>query len=503
MKSFVTIALLIACVCSTRAPAQVLWAPNEDREADVPEVVRMTVDAAGEPRPALRYTFLPKYGDRKPGNGAPYYYRAILAHTDFRGRLQALPEEDRAPLDSDFRVSDWTLDERDKFPRERARKLVEAHKRILDELKIAANREECDWELRFRDLGGMQSIAFVLEEFQTSRSIARMLNVKVRLEIVEGRHEDAIETLGLGFQMGRDIGRVPILINDLIGIAFASIMRQELTELLATPGCPNLYWALADIGEPYSDMETSMRQEALLGENIFPFLKDADTAIHTDEEWDRIIREASADMDELVGLATFGRNEELAWLADMHSSVRVARGYPAAVERLVEAGYDRAEVEAMPVGRVIAIDEQRTYRYVRDEVFKWMLLPGRERWKRSREVERRLRDEGYLKEDGIEVLPIAATLLPAVAAASTAELRIERDLRALRVIEALRMYAAEHGRFPASLDDITAVPIPDDPWNNAAFPYRLEEGKAILEAPAPEGMSKRAFGRIYELTLRK
>lgn len=500
-----TLTAILALSWAIPASAQLLYVEGgRQPEDDAPDLVRMTVDPAPEPRPALKYSLVPKYADLQPGNAAPYYYRSLLAYSEFRGRLQSLPKEQRDPLDADFRVDDWTLADRAMFPRNLARTLVGSHGRVLEELRIAAHREDCDWDLRFRDLEGMQAIAFILEEFQNSRSLARLLVLKVRLEIAEGRHEDAIETFQLGFKLGRDVGRVPILINDLIGLAITSIMRHEMAELIATPGCPNLYWALVGLGEPVVDMKTSMKQEALLGENIFTFLKDADTAVRSDEEWDRMIREAAASMEELEGVTSFRGQPRAAWIGELGMAARIAKGYPLAIERLVEAGYDRAEVEEMPVGRVIAIDAQQTYRYVRDEIFKWSLLPaGPDRWQRARATEKELAKSGYLRPDGHEVLPIAATLLPAVSAASTAEVRIQRDLRALRVIEALRLYAAEHGQFPEKLDDIDQVPVPEDPWIGAPFTYGLENGVAILELVPPVGQPKRGFGRRYEITLRK
>jgi hypothetical protein len=54
----------------------------------------------------------------------------------------------------------------------------------------------------------------------------------------------------------------------------------------------------------------------------------------------------------------------------------------------------------------------------------------------------------------------------------------------LRVIEALRMYAADHdGALPAKLADIEEVPVPTNPATGKPFVYRLDGAKAILELP--------------------
>ena len=61
--------------------------------------------------------------------------------------------------------------------------------------------------------------------------------------------------------------------------------------------------------------------------------------------------------------------------------------------------------------------------------------------------------------------------------------RTDRQLAALRCIEALRLYAAGHdGKLPPTLDDIKEVPIPSNPVTGKPFSYRLEGRTAVLEA---------------------
>jgi len=72
----------------------------------------------------------------------------------------------------------------------------------------------------------------------------------------------------------------------------------------------------------------------------------------------------------------------------------------------------------------------------------------------------------------------------------------------LRVIEALRMHAAANkGAFPKALNDVTIVPVPQDPVTGDAFVYVYKDSRHVrVEAPAvKEQRKKRA---VYELTLR-
>ncbi len=97
-----------------------------------------------------------------------------------------------------------------------------------------------------------------------------------------------------------------------------------------------------------------------------------------------------------------------------------------------------------------------------------------------------------------EVIPIAALLLPAMQAAKGAETRINWHVAQLRVLEALRLYAAAHGRLPDRLSEITEVPIPANPYDGKPFTYRRDGDKADLgcEEAGPRGLPWRLEIRL-------
>ena len=81
-------------------------------------------------------------------------------------------------------------------------------------------------------------------------------------------------------------------------------------------------------------------------------------------------------------------------------------------------------------------------------------------------------------------------------AARRAQVRLEREIAALRTIEALRIFAAAHDRkFPARLADIREVPVHANPATGKEFNYRLDDNTAILELPRSDGtyVSTRRF----------
>ncbi len=83
-----------------------------------------------------------------------------------------------------------------------------------------------------------------------------------------------------------------------------------------------------------------------------------------------------------------------------------------------------------------------------------------------------------------------------------AQARMSRQFVGLRVVEAIRDYAARHGgRLPKSLDDIKDLPIPIDPYTRKSFEYRLEIGKAILDGPSPNGSKSGIHAMRWEIEL--
>ena len=79
--------------------------------------------------------------------------------------------------------------------------------------------------------------------------------------------------------------------------------------------------------------------------------------------------------------------------------------------------------------------------------------------------------------------------------------RTDRRFAALECVEALRLYAAQNGKWPAALADVTDVPVPTDPMTGKPFEYRVQENKAVLtrtpgKSDGPDAVS-------YEVFLRK
>jgi hypothetical protein len=480
---------LLALAMAAPAFAQ----PPAADDPSMPQTIELTLRAAAEPRPALKYRLIPASAERTPGNAAPYYYRSVM-------HLNNLPKEHWKPYDDN--QEKWLSSDPAVFPKEEVAKWLPAGA-WHSQLKTAVYREYCDWDYRIQDLRGMEVIGFLLQEVQDCRQIARVLRLKAHYEIMDGRPEDAIETLRLGYQLAHDVAQPPLLINGLVGIAIASLMNEELQALIDHGG-PNMYWAIASLPQPLVSLRRAMEFEMGMPQQIFPFLKDAETAQRTPDEWRKLMIEGLVGLD---GLSGSGQPQFTGWQAELAATAVVAKLYPIAKDELIASGMDRQRVEEMPVGQVVAIHTARATDYVFQEFHKLSLLPYNEAISRSPQIRDRLIKEGQLGPGirGAGGLPIAAMLLPAIEGVRHAEIRIARNFAALQAIEALRMHAAQTGELPASLAEVSIVPVPINPATQQPFDYRYDAANktATLNVPASPGQQPRGEAKKYVLRLEK
>jgi hypothetical protein len=486
-KQQISAGAFLALLLCASLPAQVQIGPdgpvaprNVPRQAQGPRELFLVVDPAAEPMPALRYSFATEVLQRKAGNAAPFYYRSfwLMAQVDDAKRAEVMEYLDASLVD---------IREHD------VGQLLTEFDDVFDEIRTATVREHCDWQWRMKDLDGMKAIEFLLPEASQLRDLGRLLAIRARWEIANGRYEEAVETLRQGYQLARDTGRPRSLVSSLVGIAIASVMNEQLIELIQSRNSPNLYWAIAELPRPLIEIRKAIELELSWPDRIFPFLRDAETVERSPDEWKRLFRQTIVKIGQLSAVTDMPFGNDLAMTGIM------MHGYVRAKRRLAEQGFDEAELNQMPAMQVIAIYQSRVNRRIRDEIRKWSLLPHDQAWARLEQSEAMLQTDGYFgihSENG-EVLPMASLLFPALSAARKAEARSWTSLNFLQTIEALRMYAADHdGQLPDSLDDIRSVPVPRDPVTMGSFAYERRGTEAILEIPAVPGRAAVARWRV-------
>jgi len=449
-----------------------------------PRTVELVLSPAAQPRPALKYQLLPGVLDRKPGNAAVMYNKLVIMLLD---RLSNQTAQHKSEWE---KISDWLDVPLAQFPRDEARKTVADFKWVLDELSLAALREQCDWELPIRE---RNFITLLLPDLQRLRVLGRLLALRARLQIAEGRYDDALHTLQTGYALGRHMACGPTLIHGLVGIATCQMMSQQLQELIQQPGAPNLYWALTILPQPLVDLRPGVETEMNMLYLSFPALREVNDTTHSPAYWQHLLDELEVSVTEGLGV----HGPKAGWRPVL--CILAIRGYPMARDGLIAQGRSREEVEAMPVAQVVMVYTMQTYNQERDEWFKWLYVPYWQAIKGMEEVRKKFSAEGRSKE----IIPLASLLLPAVESVAGASARSQRGIAALRTVEALRIYAAAHeGRLPEKLADITQVPVPIDPMTGQAFTYHKSGETAVLESPPPQGRTPRDYGLRYEITIR-
>jgi hypothetical protein len=445
-----------------------------------PAAVDMVVDAAADPVPALKYDFVYSALDTEAGNAQPVYAEARLLLT------QTQPDE----ADED-RFHEWLAVPAADIPLAEAKHYLERFEDALDRVERATRRERCVHENPWRK---ENPFAFELPYLSDYRKLGRLLMLKGKIQIAERDYEGACATLRTGYLMARQISEEPVLISGLVGIAIARMVSSLTEELMRSPDAPNLYWALSGLPSPLVDLRTALSYERNSIFVALPALRTPEKSLVTPKQW--------ADMfASWAGMAGGEAVEPAGPLKALSGQLGVTallmKMYPDAKAHLIAQGRKAEEVEKMPVPVVCGIYAGDTARRYSDNMGKWCRLPYAEARDGLRGIERDMRPS-----PAEPVSAMAAMLMPALSRAYEAQVVLDRQVAALRCVEAIRMYAAAHdGELPAALDAIECVPVPPDPVAGQPFTYDLADKTATLSA-APIDPDCPRQGVHYRITIR-
>src|SRR4051812_47632519 len=199
----------------------------------------LTVTPAPQPVPALKYRLFPLSSERRPGNAVPIYLRLIHERNETtRKRWFETPQQ-------------WLDLPADQFPLAEARAFVNEYAEVYRQLELGARRQTAEWNYTL-DQG--DPISILLPDVQTMRGYSKMLALKARLEVLEGRWEAAAHTCETILAFARHAGEAEFLISSLVGIAIVDDAVERLAEWVGRPGPPNLYWSLTALPRPLIDL---------------------------------------------------------------------------------------------------------------------------------------------------------------------------------------------------------------------------------------------------------
>jgi hypothetical protein len=451
---------------------------DQKPKSDEPTPIKLVLHPADPPYAALRYRLLPRLPDQVPGDAAAHYLRmcVILAGHD-GDKLQAenVPDLLTVPIA--------------KFPKEEARALL--NHGVLEVAHLAARRSRCDWEYPLREIG----IRTLLPDLAQLRKLSTMLAIKARLEIAEGKLDDATDTIMTGLSLSRQIGQGPTLIGDLVAASTSAQMLDRVRELIQLPNCPNLYWTLTELPTPFVDIRIGLQWERGWFQFTVPQLSKVRGAKLSTEQWNALLAEVIQNLRPLMEQGGLG-----SWESDLKTVAILTVAYPNSKEQLRDAGYSQKDVDAMSPAQAILTGFVETSDRMQDELYKWTALPLPVALPGIKSAEQKLND---VKASSGQIASLVKMLIPAVSRARVSLARVDREIAALRCLEAIRLYAARHeGRLPPALSDIAQVQVPVDPITEKPFFYEVAGGLATLAAPPIPGFDDNSSDKLqWEIEL--
>jgi hypothetical protein len=439
------------------------------KPAGPPKPKVLIVNPAAAPVPALKYRLLPSSADLNPGDAAPIYLRNRheMVEEGWRQLSEKPPKWLELPLKD--------------FPAAEARQFVDLWGSKSQQIEFGAHRKTCDWNYTLPEQR-LNAIAILLPDAQSMRVWGRLLAVKARVEIAERKCDEAVRTIETGLAFARHVGGGPFVINGLVGIAIATPMLDRCEELIARPGAPNLYWALTALPRPLVGLRDQLEVERKFLENLIPELSESELARpRNSAEWASLLARMHQG---IVKLTRFNVQ-----LGDHHPALRElserelpefrSTALPSAREHLkASRRLTDEQLGAMSEDQIVALHIADGYREIWDDWFKASYLPTRDAVAQHAAAEKQL--AAAKKGPFVLFVEYVAGVYPAM----MAELRLDRRVAALRVIEAIRLSAGAHdGALPESLSQVTDVPVPDDPATGKPFEYHRDGNSATLSGP--------------------
>ncbi|MEQ8209265.1 MAG: hypothetical protein RH917_05485 [Lacipirellulaceae bacterium] len=494
-RSFISLLAFSLATIASRPTSADIYFTEEKTEEGHKWTYRLTVTPAAASTPLLKYRLLQPEVEKKSGNCVPFILKALnesqQAWRDHKPLLFRRPDgRDASDLFEGLANRD--------LGKPALREIVETlpFDRMLAQLQEASLRSECDWQFELHDMTGVEIINFTLEDHQESRQLTRFITLLACHQIATRDYDTALETIKLHTEFALSMSKPELLVCRLIGIAELNMMNEQIVRLMASPLSPNLYWPLTELPQPPVPMRDAIRFDLSLGLRSFPVLQAPEAQQYDAARWRLEFQKFREDLGKFQEL--LGNNDEPLRVAlqKLIDTDQMADVYPAAKRRLETKNVPAWDLSVMPPEQAILVDASQEYHRVLDDVTTWSTLPFPELVKHA-DWNKGKTDNRPSNLDSYGAL-LAQVALPALKAVRKAEARLVRDIAAMRLIEALRMHAAETGQFPEILEKVKCVPVPENPSTGEPFVYRLEGKDAILDLPFSDGHT---VAKTYRLQL--
>lgn len=435
----------------------------------------MTVRAAGEPVPALKYQLLPPVSEQIRGDSMTLYY-TLMDHVG-QIRQEHKDFQDMADRWNDASAEDL-LKDKDKIVA-----TLKKFDEVWPMLDLATRQMTCTWNLEEDKMGANTE----LPSLSLWRYLARFVALQARMAIAEGHYDDAIHSLQMGYGMARDAARGPTVIQDLVGIAMAALCNRQVETMMAAKNGPNLYWAIANLPRPMFNLGRQFAFEANVLYWTVPELRDAKAGQLTPQQWQ--------ELPDLIARRFRPISKQMEATSKIYEGVAPSTVLPQAREYWHSRGLSDKQIDAMPVNEANIVFSLDMHDRLMADVIKWYNVPY---WQAQPGLERTQRQVEEATKNGQAGL--FGDFLPNLVKPRALQANLYQQMAALQTIEAIRLHAAAHGgRLPASLADVTDFPAPVSPVTGKLLEYKAEGNTfEISVRAAGEGENVR-----YILTITK
>ncbi len=440
--------------------------------------IPIAISPAAAPKPLSNYYFQVEYGETQPGEKLSGFLKCFMeqdrffsaAEAEKRGKLLELPlAELPATTGVEFGIA---------YNPKYASMFV-----MMDQ---AARYTRIEWNEHFnmRNDGAYM----LLPEVQKLRALAQVMHLRLRMEVKKKQFDKAIVTVRTMFGLAKLLETHPTLIGGLVGHAIATLAVNGIEELIAQPGCPNLYWSFADLPTPFFSLRQGVCGERLLLKSQFGKMLPGDRAMSEKE-----LADAAQTLRELLGMAENNINS-IANEAVLTMRTLDEKLMDSIRERLKKEKVKAEVIKEMPKIQLLFLEDVHRYEPLRDELLKWMNRPypeANDGLVVSEKLLKKERDEGWI---------LAPFLLPAMVACKQAQARLDQRIALLMTLEAIRLHAHDNGgKLPEKLGDIKLA-VPNDPVTDKPFNYSVKDGTATL---LPNRSLLPTDNRLYDIQIRK
>ncbi len=415
-----------------------------------PIVVEITPKAIESP--VLKYRFVPREDELKPGNAVPILLRLPWEQQNWMQKVfHKLHEWDEVPLTD----PKW-------------KNFSDLPERFFEDMKRAAYKREAHWEY---PIGEVPAMFVLLPDLQGLRNfLGHGLSAKAKYHLSQGQMNETIDVIKVGITNGRHIAQTPFVINQMVAAVIERTMLDRAVDVISHPKSPNLYWALSSIPKNILSLERTADLEGNILVMTFPFLSELEKP-RTDEEWKKLLHQQLSYLETSVGMIV--PKGEAAKKKAFSAAENVARGELPALMGIAPEKVEKMTAEEALI-RWFALNHAR----IDSRYNAYVTLPAREALPQLIKLNQDC--HAFYKNFNAKFYDFFKNPLFNYMILHS----IYRKIQTIRIIEAVRHYAAGHeGKLPEKLEDITDLPIPFDCFTDKPFVWKVKRNVATLTAP--------------------